>query len=408
MTRRSMLLLALAGWLPASDGPFYVYIGDITADSVLIAWGATKGKAENTIGRDSAPWGEATIQWDARELKVSDRNWVRLGGLAPDRVYPYEVHLGGRLLGRGTVRTHPRSATRLAFLVIGDYGTGKKPQWELAKRMADLVRQRRESSNPVRFVLTTGDNVYGHFPYWFGTGDRDDHWEKTHFGPYAGVLAEIPFYMTLGNHDGNESERRGDLPVQLDNFFFPGDRPARYYRFSYADLADFFALDTSSNTTEGSSAFALSASSEQFAWLRGELARSSHPWKIACFHHPPFSAGPRHRGRLADLAHLHELLARHRVPVVFNGHEHNFQFTRPAATGGIQYVVTGSGGQLRTGKPAPADLAAEHIAGWSPQRQFCLVEIDGTRMAITPIGTEPVRARGADGADIRLPILVNR
>ncbi len=214
--------------------------------------------------------------------------------------------------------------------------------------------------------------------------------------------------MTLGNHDGNESERRGDLPVQLDNFFFPGDRPARYYRFSYADLADFFALDTSSNTLEGPSSGTMAASGEQFAWLGKELAGSSKPWRIAYFHHPPFSAGPRHRGRLADLAHLHELLTRHRVPVVFNGHEHNFQFTRPAATGGIQYVVTGSGGQLRTGKPASADLAVEHIAGWSPQRQFCLVEIDGTRMEITPIGTEPIRARGADGAGIPLPIVVNR
>ncbi len=34
------------------------------------------------------------------------------------------------------------------------------------------------------------------------------------------------------------------MTAYLDNFFFPAPHPARYYRFSFGGLADFFALDS--------------------------------------------------------------------------------------------------------------------------------------------------------------------
>jgi predicted MPP superfamily phosphohydrolase len=397
------LLLALAAGTPE----FHVYVGDVTENSAVIAWGTTSG-AGNTIGRASAPHGEAAVTLGGRETAVRDRNWIRVEGLEAGREYPYEVALGGKRIGQGTIRTHPLKVDRLTFFVIGDFGTGRRGQTELAEVMTREFLRLGESRNPVRFVLSTGDNIYGRWGTFVDTGDRDARWGKTFFEPYAGILRHAPFYAVLGNHDGNSSESRGDLAVCLDNFFFPGGEPARWYRFSYGGLADFFALDTTVNTETGPERPACAAGGEQIRWFERELAKSTALWKVVWFHYPPFSAGPRHRGSLEDLRHLHDLLVKHRVQVVFNGHEHNFQFTDPGQTGGVQYVVTGSGGQLRRGRVAPAAMRAEKIAGWAPQRQFCRVEIVGDRMTITPIGVSPMNVIGPDGCPAAMPIVIER
>ena len=68
----------------------------------------------------------------------------------------------------------------------------------------------------------------------------------------------MPFFPTLGNHDGNETEKRADLPAILDNFPYPQDKPARYYKFTYGDLAEFFGLDSTRNSETGPAAAGLS------------------------------------------------------------------------------------------------------------------------------------------------------
>lgn len=173
-------------------------------------------------------------------------------------------------------------------------------------------------------------------------------------------------------------------------------------------FAEFFALDTTDNSESGPPVPIYGPDSRQFEWLQDELAKSKALWKIAYFHHPPFVAGPRHDPVLNELRHVHDLLVRRGVQVVFNGHEHNFQFAqRGEASGGILYVVSGSGGQLRTGTIRPATMVKQTIEGWAPQRQFLLVEIENRSMKITPIGTEAIRVRGADGKRIEMPIKVD-
>ena len=92
-----------------------------------------------------------------------------------------------------------------------------------------------------------GDNIYAYVniaSLIVNSGDQDHDWDAKFYSPYRELLQHIPFHPSLGNHDGNGSESRGDLTVYLDNFFFPENRPARYYTFSFGGLADFFALDS--------------------------------------------------------------------------------------------------------------------------------------------------------------------
>jgi hypothetical protein len=402
---RSAILCLLCAAAAAGQPKVYTYIGAVGPDHVLIAWGTTTGGG-NTIGRDSKPLGAARVEIGPVTVD-STRNWTRVTGLTEDTEYTYKVSIDGRQVGQGTVRTWPRQAERLAFFVIGDYGNGSLAQYRVAKVMIQEAERRRRSNNPVRFVATTGDNIYGAFRFTsFGlanTGNRDQDWEAKFFAPYEALIRGIPFYPTLGNHDGNMTEARGDLPVYLDNFFFPSGGPTRYYWFNYGGLADFFALDTSSSTEKGDPQPMHGPQSRQDEWLARELSTAKAPWKLPYFHHPPLNAGPRHSASGASLADWMKMFEKAGVRVVFNGHEHNFQFSRPVR--GVRYVISGAGGELR-GSNIQAQMERAGIEGWAPQLHFLLVTIEKDVMEITPLADEPIVVRNARNEEIKMPLRV--
>lgn len=394
----------------ASAQDVYTYIGQITDTSVLIAWGTTQGRADNTIGRASKPLGAAQVRIGGRTL-TSDRNWLEVTGLQPDTGYPYEVLIDGKRVGGSMVRTWPTRATRLTFFVIGDFGNASSGQRAIAAAMTAEFTRRQNTPDPVRFVITTGDNIYADLNlgyYQRGTGWQDRDWTRKFFEPYKTILEQVPFLPTLGNHDGNSTENRGDLTTYLDNFFFPGNRPARWYRFDYGGLADFFGLDSTENTLEGHTAPAFGPEGEQSSWLSKALAESRAPWKIPYFHHPPFNAGPGHGASYAVLRHWVDMFTKSGVKVVFTGHEHNYQFSEVnQTTGGVRYIVSGAGGELRSGNVSLGMRRAQ-IAGHAAVRHFLAVEIDNATMRITPISTAPVVPRDPNGRPLPALLEVNR
>lgn len=401
-----VLLLLLAGAAAAQD--FRVYVGSLKHDSVILAWGKTTGDG-NTIGRDSKPYGKAQVKVGDRTASTESHNWLEVDGLKPDTEYPYEISVNGNKIGDGRVRTWAEKASKLAFFVIGDFGTGASSQDRIAEAMAREYEKRRASDNPVRFVLTTGDNIYADVNWGYiirGSGDADRHWEKKFFRPYERLLREIPFYPTIGNHDGNATENRADLPVYLDNFFFQDGKAHRWYSFNYGGLAEFFALDSSDNSEEGRRTPVYLKEGEQTRWLNQHL-NSKAPWKIPYFHHPPFNAGPGHPAYYESLKHWAEAFQQAGVRVVFNGHEHNFQFTyQNRETNGIRWVISGAGGELRANNIL-ARMSGARMEGWAPQRHFLAVEIDGRTMRITPFSYEKVTVRGAEGKEFGMPLVVN-
>lgn len=410
MVARGFLIAILLSWSAACHGQdFRVYIGQLAHDSALIAWGKTTGGA-NTIGRSSDSWGRAGLRVGERRIDT-EHNWAAVDGLRPDTEYDYEVLIEGRRIGAGRLRTWPEQADRLTFFVIGDYGNGSTGQKRVADAMWEEFQRREAAGDPVRFVITTGDNIYADF-YFRGigvrSGDDDRHWEDKFFRPYSDLLRRIPFLPTLGNHDGNASESRADLAAYLDNFFFPGNNPARWYRFSFGGLADFFAIDSTDNTKTGrTTGVEYEFGGEQHEWLKKELPASRAPWKIPYFHHAPFNAGPRHGPQYGTLSHFREVFREAGVAVVFTGHEHNLQFSeRSPATGNMLFVVSGAGGELRSGSVPGSSMRRNSIAGWAPQRHFLVVEITGRSMAITPLSYSEVIVRDPSGRRMPMPVRV--
>jgi len=404
----ALLLSCVLFPTPSSAQKIYTYVGRVGTDSFLLAWGTTDGDG-NTIGRNSASLGPAFVEVAGRRM-ASPRNWVEVGNLSPDTEYPYRLTIRGNLAGVGTVRTHPERASKLAFFVLGDYGNGSRSQYRLAEAMERELARRARSDNPVRFVLTTGDNIYedrflGIYTYNDGSRDRD--WGPKVFEPYAGIRKSIPFYPSPGNHDmpALQPEANGEPGPYLDNFFFPTAEPSPYYTFSFGGLVDFFALDTTA-LQEDRSLGSIETESPQFIWLQKSLAASQAPWKIPYFHHAPFNAGPGHEPNLPGLRHVVQLFADTGVRVAFSGHEHNFQISeQDDSTGGVLYVVSGAGGELRSGN-IRNNMERSHIAGTAAQNHFLLVELEGRTMRITPLSWEPVRVQDPRGNPIAMPIVV--
>ena len=117
-----------------------------------------------------------------------------------------------------------RPASSLAFAVIGDFGVGvrKDTPTRRQQQVANALR-RMVDSEGVRFVLTTGDNIYARVRVLGvaigGTGDEDDDWFFTYFQPYRYVINRIPVYPSIGNHDADETEERDDRAQVEDNFY---------------------------------------------------------------------------------------------------------------------------------------------------------------------------------------------
>lgn len=258
----------------------YVYLPGLTHKSALVAWGGfyfrLSGSSggwrlmddseldhvhpprSQSIGASSFPYGDARVEVSdgsgrvmaCGETRTANHVWV--AGLQADTVYRYRVLVNGREFAGGPrrdwalgpepgkqgfvesgrsyaneFRTQPRPETDapVTFAVIGDFGTGvRRPSTELRRqREVAAALEQAVDRDDVRFLLTTGDNIYAGrtllgIPIG-ATGDEDDDWFFTYFQPYRYVINRIPVYPCIGNHDGDETEVNDDRDQIMDNFY---------------------------------------------------------------------------------------------------------------------------------------------------------------------------------------------
>jgi 3',5'-cyclic AMP phosphodiesterase CpdA len=114
----------------------------------------------------------------------------------------------------------------------------------------------------------------------------------------------------------------------------------------------------------------------QMAWLEKEMASAGENWKIPYFHHPLYSSGKRH-GSHSDLRDVLEpIFLKNGVTVVFAGHDHFYERTKPQQ--GVTHFVVGSGGQLRRGN---IDRTSAVLAvGFDTDQAFLVAEIQDDRL----------------------------
>lgn len=239
------------------------------------------------------------------------------------------------------VITLPLAEGSVKFLAIGDTGTGGRDQ----KELADVMLEYRKIY-PFEFVIMVGDNLYG--------SESPADYKKKFEDVYRPLLDQgVKFYAALGNHD--ESNQR-----MYELFNMNG---SEYYRFKKGDVA-FYALN--SNYMD----------KRQIEWINSEMGKDSTKWKIAFFHHPPYSSGGKHGSSSGIREATEPIFIKYGVDVVFTGHEHFYERIKPQ--NGILYFITGAGGKLRSGDVKKNSTLTDKA--FDKDLSFMLVEVSKDQM----------------------------
>jgi predicted phosphodiesterase len=267
---------------------------------------------------------------------------AELTGLPFDSEATYRVKLGARVVREGVFKTRASATKPIRFVAVGDLANGKPEQNTIAFQI---------SKQKPDFLVALGDIVYSGgrvlqymHHYWTTYNDVATPGEKTG----APLMATVPFYPVIGNHDADNS-KLPDYPDAFAAFYFfsvPKNGPgsgawntalgkdpkvaqafrvragAEYpalseYSFDYGP-AHIVCLDTNAYTVPEAIQ----------PWLEKDLLASKQPWKFVCFHAPAFHTSPQHYSE-QKMRLLEPTFEKCGVDVVFAGHVHNYQRSKP-------------------------------------------------------------------------------
>ncbi len=362
-----------------------------------------------------------------------------LEGLPFDSAVKYRVRLGAKVVREGTFKTRASEGKPIRFVAVGDLANGKPPQngiaWQIAQQQPD-------------FMIALGDIVYpdgrvSQYMHHFWTTYND----VAAPGPKTGapLLASIPLYPVLGNHDTDT--KLPDYPDAWAAYHFfhvprngPGLGPwsmplgrdkavaadfrakvgANYPAMNVyswdAGSAHFLVLD--------SNGYAKPDDPKLLAWIEADLSGSRQPWKFVCMHAPGFHTSREHYTE-QKMRLWQPVFEKHGVDVVFAGHVHNYQRSKPlrftpvggrdargrisgelrlderfdgvkhTAPDGVIHIVSGGGGatlySVDFAKTVEA-LQKEHGANYKPltakyvgQHSFSLIDLTATHFTLRQI-----------------------
>jgi hypothetical protein len=255
----------------------------------------------------------------------------------------YRVKLGDRAMRQAAFRTRATADKTVRCVLVGDMAQGRTYQRPIAYH----ISQQRPD-----FLVALGDivyptgrvNQYMHF-FWGTYNNVAEAGLKTG----APLMASVPFYPVLGNHD--VSAKLPQVPDAFAAYYFfsapqsgPGPGPwitplgtdakvaARFraatddsypnidaYSFDYGP-AHFVVLNDNRTMNIEAPAFT--------KWLRGDLRTSKAPWKFVCYHIPGFHSSKQHYAE-QQIRPLQPLFEESGVDMTFAGHVHNYQRTVP-------------------------------------------------------------------------------
>jgi hypothetical protein len=253
---------------------------------------------------------------------------VHLCGLKPDTVYSYQV--GGRDSTAGadhfspvySFRTAPDIAVKPdAEVVMGFVGDsrGGYDVWQ------QLVGQLQQHMPDV--VLFSGDAVT------FGITQQE--WEQF-LAAGEPLFATAPVIFANGNHENNAVNF-------YSQFALPGDQQNFGVDLGYAHVT--VANDTPDDPSAITGAFRDALSADL-------AAHANARWKVVMHHQPMYSASTRHGSSTTLQAAWQPLFDQYHVDLVLNGHDHDYEVSKPLVGMTVQatsdnatvYIVAGGAG----------------------------------------------------------------
>lgn len=292
-------------------------------NKVTVAW-RTAAAVDGAVdyGLDLS-YSEGTVS----NATSSREHAIELSNLLPGTNYYYRVRSNGETMSEGySFRTRSNTNQAFRFAVIGDFGQGTPAMYSIADRI--------NARSDFDALLSVGDNVYGvpscntdGPPGWY-----DYFWFKL----YEPTMRRVPTFPALGNHDNDTATGKWTVL----NFYLPTNGPSSLLEKNYSfDHGNVHVVVIDSDPFENSEGPTMAAIT---SWLSNDLANATQPWKIAFYHHPPYTSVSSHDDSTNMKNLVFPIFKANGVQMIFQGHVHNYE--RINAINGIHLSTCGGAG----------------------------------------------------------------
>ena len=303
---------------PIVRGP-YLQMG--TDSSIIICW-ATEAPVQGRVCYGTEP---DRLSLTVVETTVTCDHKVELKELTPDQKYYYAVGTTAAVQQGGTENyffvTAPAKdlaserVRPLRIWVVGDSGRGN----EIAARVRDGYLK-FTGTRHTDLWLMLGDNAYD-----IGTCEE---YQQAVFDMYPQLLRSSVLWTAIGNHDAGSANSLLQTGPYYELFALPkhgeagglASGTAAYYSFDYGNV-HFICLDSYGSDR--------SLNKAMFSWLTRDAAASDKDWKIAFWHHPPYTRGSHDSDTEIELIEMREralpILEDAGVDIVLCGHSHSYE-----------------------------------------------------------------------------------
>ncbi|MDQ3364179.1 MAG: metallophosphoesterase family protein [Myxococcota bacterium] len=259
--------------------------------------------------------------YEATGTTVYRMHQVHLCDLEPGTAYSYQIGTDDAVSPIYTFRTAPDVAANPDAEVVFGFLGDSRDGYDVWAQLAAQVHERTPD-----LMLFSGDAVT--------IGITQPEWEEF-LGRAEPVLASVPLVFAHGNHEVN-------AVGYYAQFAMPGDQ--ENFGFDYGHAHVTVANDTPADIG------ALTGSTVDF--LRDDFEASKDArWKLLMHHQPMWSAS-NHGSNLTLQMAWQPLVDQYHVDLVLNGHEHEFEITKPLVGQTVMlspenatvYVVAGGAG----------------------------------------------------------------
>jgi hypothetical protein len=359
-----------------ADLPGPPYLMNVGPDRVSVMF-ETRQSTTATVEYGTAP---DALDRQLSETTAATTHVMRLTGLTPNTRYWYRVRFSDLRLAPFDFLTAraPDDDGRIELIMFADNQDGPAAFRKLAVQMA---------AHDPDLILHAGDVVQN--------GTRWDY-RETFFSPYFGLGNRAAVLLGAGNHETYSS---GILPSAAARALWeeyvdqPGDEHCFGVRWGSLFVV---VIDTEKPHGVGS---------DQYGCIEdalGSAASREATFRVAVFHRPPLiEYWDSFAGEPSEVTfftfgmdapdvryYLAPLFERLRVQLVFNGHNHLYQFVRrwPSFTA---WVTSGGGGGI-----LESGVESARVNDWSPfiderifgRHHFLRVIIENRRMWVRAIG----------------------
>jgi hypothetical protein len=293
-------------WRSEQDATASELLYGTNADAVASADGAGNGVQLQK--------GHALLYRGLLDVDSTRIHEVHVCGLQPATKYFYKVGNKGAWSKVFSVTTAPTtgSSSPLTIAVTGDARTNPSIWAQVQQKVA---------AEGINLQIFSGDAV----DLGVNQVSWNDFFQKTVDGVAAYEhLASAPFMPANGNHE--------DLGINyVAQFALPQEISGRengvgkeWYSFDYGNVHVISLNDTS--TTEKL------LEEDETNWLKADLAkvdRTKTPWIFVNHHRPLYSCSKTHGSEEDVRALWQPLYDEYKVDIVFNGHVHDYERTKP-------------------------------------------------------------------------------